>query len=338
MPRLSIVMSVHDKAPYLGEFLDNLRQTEPEAELVVVDDGSSDGTTDIARAKADVFLRTENVWEVKANNVGLKAATGDHIAIVQDDDFILPRLWASTAAAAMLAHDLGILGCRGYGHVMHRAQAEQMQARAAEIERQIMATGEMRPEDNGRNFCRLTEANGIAYGKVDIHLRNFAINPYQAPDGGPATVICAPAPIYLTDVTIRSPFIIDRRVIQTIGVMDEAYAPLNMDDHDFCMRARKAGFRVGFSRVPSINRFRGGSRWLYAGAQEGQRSHVMNDSFVRNSQRFYGDWLQTAGDIFALERLGAIQFQPSLLSFDAVQAESATVARLFNISPERALD
>jgi hypothetical protein len=142
----------------------------------------------------------------------------------------------------------------------------------------------------------------------------------------------------LTEVTIRSPFIVDRKVFDAIGFMDEAYAPLNMDDHDFCMRARKAGFKVAFSRVPSINRFRGGSRWLYRGAGDEERSKVMDGSFVRNSQRFYATWMGSAGESFALQRVGQIQFQPSLLSLDAVMAESETVARLFDVKPERPFD
>lgn len=338
MPHLSIVISVHDKAHYIADFMDYLRHVEPRAEIVVVDDGSSDGTTEIVRARADIFIRTENVWEVKANNAGLRAATGDYIAIVQDDDFILPERWASTAVEAMQTYGLGILGCRGYGHFLWQFPASQLEARLAALDREILLSGEMRREDNGRNFWKLADRNGATFGKIDLHLRNFTIRPWQPPEGGPFRIVCDPAPVYRTEATIRSPFIIDRRVIATIGVMDEAYAPLNMDDHDFCMRARRAGFAVAFTRVPSINRFRGGSRWLYAGTHDESRRQLMDDSFRRNSQRFYGSWLYSAGEDFALQRFGAIHFQPSLLSQDAVVEETATVVRVFDVKPERPFD
>jgi glycosyltransferase involved in cell wall biosynthesis len=338
MPRISIILSTHDKAHYISDFVEHLRRIEPDAQLVLVDDGSTDGTGDILKAKGDVFLRTENVWEVKANNAALRAATGDYIAIVQDDDFILPFLWPTTIANAMAAHDLGILGCRGYGHFLYRFPAGEMKERVTGLERTITETGNMRREDNGKNFIRLTEQNGIVVGKIDVHLKNFRPQPFQPAGIAVPRVICEAVPIYATEVTIRSPLVIARQVIERIGLLDENYAPLNMDDHDYCMRARQAGFTVAFSRVPSINRFRGGSRWLYPGAPDRQRSDLMRDSLFSNSRRFYGDWLASARDTFELQMLGAIQFQPSLLTHQAVIAESQTVGRLFNTQPEQAFD
>lgn len=81
-------MSVHNKAHYLEFFVSLLKRNTPGAEFVFIDDGSTDGGVggEILKRCADVFIRTEDIREVKANNVGLRAATGDYVAIIRDDD------------------------------------------------------------------------------------------------------------------------------------------------------------------------------------------------------------------------------------------------------------
>lgn len=59
-PEVSVVMAVHDDAPYLAETMDSvLSQSGPRVELVVVDDGSTDGSREILRryAKEDARVR-----------------------------------------------------------------------------------------------------------------------------------------------------------------------------------------------------------------------------------------------------------------------------------------
>lgn len=71
-PEVSVVMGVHDDAPYLAETMDSvLSQTGPPIELVVVDDGSTDGSREILRRYAEEDPR---VRVVEQENRGLTLA------------------------------------------------------------------------------------------------------------------------------------------------------------------------------------------------------------------------------------------------------------------------
>jgi len=71
-PEVSVVMAVHDDAPYLAETLDSvLSQSGPRVELLVVDDGSTDGSREILRRYAEEDPR---VRLVEQENQGLTRA------------------------------------------------------------------------------------------------------------------------------------------------------------------------------------------------------------------------------------------------------------------------
>lgn len=111
--KLSIVVSVFNKAHYLESFLWAIRQLQPGAELVLVDDGSNDGAANICKRHADIFVQTDNAWETKANNAGLRKATGDIVAIVQDDDVPLSSHWLKRMADIMHLRSIDVLSGRG---------------------------------------------------------------------------------------------------------------------------------------------------------------------------------------------------------------------------------
>ena len=92
-----------------------------------------------------------------------------------------------------------------------------------------------------------------------------------------------PRRIVEVDVTIRSPFVIRRDVLQSLGLFDEAYAPLGYDDHAYCMRARKLGFRVCTRLVAQQSRYGGGSSWLY---EDQAKAKFFRDSFDKNIRLF----------------------------------------------------
>ena len=70
-----------------------LWQTYDDLELVVVDDGSTDGTADVAEALPGPVrvLRQENAGVGAARNRGIEAATGELIAFLDADDVVFPR-------------------------------------------------------------------------------------------------------------------------------------------------------------------------------------------------------------------------------------------------------
>jgi len=88
-PRVSVLVPVFNSAAYLGEAIEGvLGQTRPPDEVVVVDDGSTDGSADVAKAFGPhllVIVRPRRGVGA-ARNAGLEAATGNLIAMCDADD------------------------------------------------------------------------------------------------------------------------------------------------------------------------------------------------------------------------------------------------------------
>lgn len=89
---ISIIVPIYNAAPFLSACVESLlAQTEHEIEILLVDDQSTDGSTDIAR---DYAKREERVHLIEqphagqsvARNTGLQQARGEFIAFVDADD------------------------------------------------------------------------------------------------------------------------------------------------------------------------------------------------------------------------------------------------------------
>lgn len=90
MLKLSVVIPVYNEANHIQEILKRVRATKLAWEIVIVDDGSLDGTRDILRALKDkdrlrVILHDKNQGKGAAVRTGLQAARGD-IILIQDAD------------------------------------------------------------------------------------------------------------------------------------------------------------------------------------------------------------------------------------------------------------
>lgn len=92
-PRLSIIVNNHNYEPYLQTALKSaLGQEGADVEVVVVDDGSTDGSRQIIarhRERVRVVLQ-ENLGQKAAFNAGFAAATGDVVLFLDSDDLLEP--------------------------------------------------------------------------------------------------------------------------------------------------------------------------------------------------------------------------------------------------------
>ncbi len=99
MPVLvSVILPTFNRARFLGDALRSIReQTYPHWELVVIDDGSTDGTEAVVRQHVAEwtepvrYVRQENRGAYGARNTGLDHASGDCVAFFDSDDLWLPH-------------------------------------------------------------------------------------------------------------------------------------------------------------------------------------------------------------------------------------------------------
>ncbi|MEV4411419.1 glycosyltransferase family 2 protein [Catellatospora sp. NPDC049609] len=93
-PRLSVVVPFFDVAEYISDCLESLRrQTLRELEVIVVDDGSRDGSAGIAErfCAADPrfrLVRQQNQGLGPARNTGAREAAGEYLTFVDSDDVV----------------------------------------------------------------------------------------------------------------------------------------------------------------------------------------------------------------------------------------------------------
>jgi glycosyltransferase involved in cell wall biosynthesis len=87
-PLVSVVIPVYNGERYLSQALDSvLAQEYARVEIIVVDDGSTDGSADIARGYQTVrYLYQANAGPAAARNTGIGAASGEFIAFLDHDD------------------------------------------------------------------------------------------------------------------------------------------------------------------------------------------------------------------------------------------------------------
>lgn len=98
-PLVSVIVPVYNAEKYLPACLDSIcNQTLRELEIIVVDDGSTDGSGEIADEYAAKDERIKVVHKRNGNpgatrNVGLRLVTGEYVGFVDSDDWIEPEMY-----------------------------------------------------------------------------------------------------------------------------------------------------------------------------------------------------------------------------------------------------
>jgi glycosyltransferase involved in cell wall biosynthesis len=91
-PLVSVITAVYNGERYLREALESLFAQDYEPfESIVVDDGSEDGTPEIARSFPVRYHRQENQGAAAARNAGIALARGELIAYLDADDLLPPN-------------------------------------------------------------------------------------------------------------------------------------------------------------------------------------------------------------------------------------------------------
>jgi glycosyltransferase involved in cell wall biosynthesis len=118
MAKVSVVITTHNRKALAQQAIDSvLNQTFSDYEIIVVDDGSMDGTG--AALKARYGDRIRYSWQEPqgpsaSRNRGLAEANGTFIAFLDDDDVYLPQMLEVATALLESMPEVGLVGVQGY--------------------------------------------------------------------------------------------------------------------------------------------------------------------------------------------------------------------------------
>jgi glycosyltransferase involved in cell wall biosynthesis len=92
MPKVSVVIATHNRASLLPQAIESARRAAREVEIIVVDDASTDDTSEVCRTLEGIVYRRheKNLGPAHARNFGIRESTAEYIAFLDDDDSLLP--------------------------------------------------------------------------------------------------------------------------------------------------------------------------------------------------------------------------------------------------------
>jgi len=213
-PEVSLIIVSYNKRPYTALCLESLLRSDPRpGEIVVIDNGSQDGSVaylrdefpSLAEQAGVTFHLVENdsnVGACTARNQGLEVAGGACIGFLDNDTAVRTRSWLAVLRATLEEEEgAGIVGPKLV----------------------------------------------FPFPPYDIEHAGAAISPNGRPKylgrGRPRT---DPAHCERREVQclISAAWLMRRAVPEAIGGLDEVFNPAQFEDFDYCYRARRHGFRV----------------------------------------------------------------------------------------------
>ena len=182
---ISVCFSVYNTGKYLPKAMDAmLAQTYPDYEIIIVDDGSTDGSGDIceqqaARRPGTRVFHKENGGLSSARNYAIDHALGDYIIFPDPDDWVEPD-YLERLAGILEASGADLSVCGHYDHIDGRRRTWNEKAKSEVLDQEQALERLMRPDSycgyawNKLYDLRLIRENGlrfdVALGMVqDLH-------------------------------------------------------------------------------------------------------------------------------------------------------------------------
>lgn len=156
---LSVIVPAYNARESLGKCLDSiLAQTYHNLEILVIDDGSTDGTAEICDAygRKDQRIKAihiSNGGPARARNAGLKEMSGRYLTFVDADDYIEPGLYE--AILSELQKEQAVMLISGWFH--HDV------VKGTVTQKEAGSPGSLRPQQVKQRVLRYTESCGGGY-------------------------------------------------------------------------------------------------------------------------------------------------------------------------------
>lgn len=188
----AVIITCFNHGRFLAAAIDSvLAQTAPAAEIIVVDDGSTDNTEEVARLYAEIrYIRQDNAGLSAARNMGLRAAASDFVAFLDADDLLLPQALEKGLDTFAARPDCAFVYGGHLGVDERRAPLWEVRAQAEEASyRALLAANVIGMHATVLyRRCLLTDAGGFDEGlraceDYDVYLRLARRHPIACHSG-----------------------------------------------------------------------------------------------------------------------------------------------------------
>lgn len=156
LPKVSIIISCYNQAEYVGESIESaLKQTYENLEIVCINDGSTDNSSEVIKSYAEkykniVFLDEKtNRGVCCARNMAIAASSGEYILPLDADDKIEPQYVEKAARVLHNNPKVGIVYCKAdfFGRKHGLWKLEEFDKRKIIFENQIFNSSLFRKKD-----------------------------------------------------------------------------------------------------------------------------------------------------------------------------------------------
>lgn len=259
VPTLSIVIVNWNTCSLLRACLDSILKNTGiiECEVIIVDNGSSDGSPDMVAQcypQAVLIRNTDNVGFARANNQGIYLATGQYLLLLNSDTEIVGNA-LSTMVSFMNCHpDVGAVGPK----LINRDGTRQPSCDLFPLLPWEMAWQ--------RFFDKICPSNQLT------RRGRMALWTYEEP--------------LEVDWILGAALLVRREVIEQVGDLDEDFW-MYAEDLEWCYRIKKAGFKVFYLPYAQICHVHGGSCQLSSELRQ-RLAKRRDDSLVLFYRKHYG--------------------------------------------------
>ena len=113
--KLSIITLTYNKLEYTKKYIESLYKYTKDFELIIVDNGSTDGTVDYIKSlqkdNIKLIVNNENLGFSKGNNQGLEIASGEYIGFLNNDILLYPN-WFEECEKVFQKENVGFISPR----------------------------------------------------------------------------------------------------------------------------------------------------------------------------------------------------------------------------------